>query len=748
MPHSPVSRQHAHTLACPACNQDFEARIWLVIDPAEQPELVDAIHDDTLQGCTCPACGAEMMADAPLLVVRPDHRTPLLFSPADNTDPKQDWEQAAALLDMVQSIPDGPWQEGWEELDIPSVPRPVLGLALEKGVEEAQKQVMEQSGELATDVGAALMDFIRAGSWQAAWDQLKTEPLLLEDEAFSLLTQLLEQARATGHEPTVRVLEDHLAVLRSCREEGVEATFAKLEAGSRNIPSWAEERLQEARHANRRFLETGDTEALQQATEAWDAILASDPFETAPAWFRAASLHEVGGVQLHRYRTGIDPAGLDRCLHCWRESLDHTPDGSPDRCARLSNLGTALIARFHRTEEDADLEEAIRLFRQSVAATEAPEDRASALTNLGIGLVEGYRKRGGAASLDAAIGSLTEAVDIMPENHPDRADTMSNLGSALADRYERTGDIEDLEHAVDWLRKTVGNTPADSPDRATHVSNLAHAVAREYEATGEVQHLNDAADLHREAVINTPKGTPERRARLDDLALAHATRFRHTGHSDDLPDAIQAHEEALKLTPEGSPERPGRLIGLALTLHLRYEHTGSPTHLDASIARFREAADLLPEPTPERLGTLTNLANMLRERFLTHGEAKDLEETIALQREVMQHTNPDAPDRPRQLNNLGVCFQERFDLTRDPNDLEQAITLLRQATRQSPQSPPFLDSLASALLARHRHKANPEDLDEAIDHYQKALHHTPEDTPERGEYEEGLAEARRFREGG
>ncbi|MFQ5401426.1 MAG: CpXC domain-containing protein, partial [Anaerolineae bacterium] len=45
------------TLTCPACGQPFDAAIWLTIDAAERPDLLDNIRDGSLHDLPCPHCG-------------------------------------------------------------------------------------------------------------------------------------------------------------------------------------------------------------------------------------------------------------------------------------------------------------------------------------------------------------------------------------------------------------------------------------------------------------------------------------------------------------------------------------------------------------------------------------------------------------------------------------------------------------------------------------------------------------------
>lgn len=61
-----------------------------------------------------------------------------------------------------------------------------------------------------------------------------------------------------------------------------------------------------------------------------------------------------------------------------------TDEGDPDRASWVNNLGLMLESRYERTGAVTDLEEAIGMARQAVAATPDDDpDRAASLSNLG-----------------------------------------------------------------------------------------------------------------------------------------------------------------------------------------------------------------------------------------------------------------------------------------------------------------------------------------------------------------------------
>ena len=93
MPHCVAQ---ATQLTCPQCQAQFSSDLWLIVDCAERPDLVDLLRAGDLHKLTCPNCGSSGAADAAVLVYMPaDYLTsnnaasalaPLLvFSPAQAT---------------------------------------------------------------------------------------------------------------------------------------------------------------------------------------------------------------------------------------------------------------------------------------------------------------------------------------------------------------------------------------------------------------------------------------------------------------------------------------------------------------------------------------------------------------------------------------------------------------------------------------------------------------------------------------
>jgi hypothetical protein len=100
-------------LTCAACGESYRADIWLVVDVAERPDLAAKIVDGTIQKGICPNCGETQIVDMGLLVFRPDGNPVLIFSPAQETTPEEDQDQARGLLNLLYQTMRDEWQDAW-----------------------------------------------------------------------------------------------------------------------------------------------------------------------------------------------------------------------------------------------------------------------------------------------------------------------------------------------------------------------------------------------------------------------------------------------------------------------------------------------------------------------------------------------------------------------------------------------------------------------------------------------------------
>lgn len=132
------------------------------------------------------------------------------------------------------------------------------------------------------------------------------------------------------------------------------------------------------------------------------------------------------------------------------------PDGAddPDQVLYLSDLGLALRTRFDRTDQSADLSEAIEAARKAAAAEPLDHPEAQApRSNLGLALLARFERTADHADLDEAFDLLCQVIAATPEGHPAGPKHLSNLAAVLQARFEHLGASQDLDDAVVWRFK-------------------------------------------------------------------------------------------------------------------------------------------------------------------------------------------------------------------------------------------------------------------------------------------------------
>lgn len=275
-----VSMVRPTELTCPACGRDFTMDVWLIVDAAARPDLVEQIREGSLYEMICPHCDHQGTLDAPLLLFRPDQVPPLLFSPARLTSEQQDREQAAHLLGVLKEALGEAWQEEWLAAGLPFVPLEALPAALSEDPEAALREVLERTGETVRDLAekrtpapqlaSCVREFLQSKTWIEAQNLVEENPVLLSDEADRLLGHIIESHGDS--EEDVAYVEEHRALLRNCRELGVEQAFdektgALPEEMRRLIGALSELPDEQRRAVEKVLTEVDDYEDVEAALE-------------------------------------------------------------------------------------------------------------------------------------------------------------------------------------------------------------------------------------------------------------------------------------------------------------------------------------------------------------------------------------------------------------------------------------------------------------------------------------------------
>ena len=471
-----VSYAQRADFTCPECGAPFAADVWLIVDVGERPDLLERIHAGTLHDVTCPN-GHTRTVDAPLLLYRPGEDPPLLFSPARATTAEQDQTQAGVLVGFLRERLGSAWRDEWLQRTA-AVPREALPTFLAEGPEAAMRQLAsEAQAELerlrtedpetyakleekvkqaseAAPLAQTLFAFVSADTWAESRRIVEAHPELLTDDADSLLEQLIESARAQNDANAVRIFEEHRALLRRCRDAGIEQAFAE-----RKKPQIAEEIPPEMRplaealaalpKEHRNALAEIDRNVHSPA-ELEAAVNARPALRAAPEQALAAALsspREGEGIPVPPGGEGIpippSPAGRGA-----------GGEGIPIPPAFRDDLRRAIEAeaRYLRTGDLQALDEAVAAWERIWAHPDfaaAPQDfRLAALNDGGGAFLRRHRARGRMEDLAKAMDAWEQAVKATPAGSPERAAILNNLGSGLRDRYAQTREPQALEAAL------------------------------------------------------------------------------------------------------------------------------------------------------------------------------------------------------------------------------------------------------------------------------------------------------------
>ncbi len=273
----------------------------------------------------------------------------------------------------------------------------------------------------------------------------------------------------------------------------------------------------------------------------------------------------------------------------------------PGGYVMLFELAVALRARFERSRDNADLDEAIETGRQALA--------------------------------------------VLPAGQPDRPAVLSHLAATLRTRFEYSGNRDDLDEAVATAREALAGTEQNARLRPGVLSNLAATLTARSEFTGDLSDLDEAIDAIREVLVTLPDGHVDRPAVLSNLAAALRSRAERTGDAD-LAEAVGAARAALAAIPAGHSLRAKAQSTLARALHLSGQHEQAAAELRSVLAARTES---LGGSHPDTLATRQLLAGVLRDQGRIGEAERELVKVLAVRRQTLGADHPDTLATRHQL---------------------------------------------------------------------------------------------------
>lgn len=344
---------------------------------------------------------------------------------------------------------------------------------------------------------------------------------------------------------------------------------------------------------------------------------------------------------LQRYRETGDPAFLYEVLR--RSPLGQAPHHGPPGYLHLQ-AAEELLERFDQTGEIGYLDMAIDMLRDA-AVLRSDDDRqvARLMCDVGGHLRVRFERGGDTADLEEAVEIGRQTVAATGPGHPDHSGMLSQLGTSLMTRgnYDQTRSVSDLDEAITCFRRAVAEAPSAGPFRAMYLSNLSSALQSRFAESGDLASLDEAIDANRRALTILPPGDPRLAAMRANFCHALLTRFGRRGEEADLDQAIEHARRAALSMGTANPHLGEIRMILGKALRSRFEWRHEPTDLDAAIAQFRLVGTALPANHPLHFTCLQELSSALLVRFGTTGDMADFTESAAACRR--QASIPDDP---------------------------------------------------------------------------------------------------------
>lgn len=212
---------------------------------------------------------------------------------------------------------------------------------------------------------------------------------------------------------------------------------------------------------------------------------------------------------------------LDRAIMLHEDAARATAPDAPFRTAMLVNWATALITRWQRSGDPADLRQAIDLHEKISEDRDTDEQVAVARAGM---LWERYAAEDDPGWLEEIVATLGLVIDTVPEEVPVWRTAAMNLANALLERRWRFTAEDSLGMLLERLTRV---TPPGTPDWAglRHVDGLRYW--QDYLTSGGLDRLAQALAAWREAVATMPPADAMRAVLLNSLAVGTLQQAAH-----------------------------------------------------------------------------------------------------------------------------------------------------------------------------------------------------------------------------
>jgi tetratricopeptide (TPR) repeat protein len=457
-----------------------------------------------------------------------------------------------------------------------------------------------------------------------------------------------------------------------------------------------------------RFRLTGRVADLDDAIVAHQRALMLPPPDLADqAGFRA----NYGAALIARYEAIGEVGDLDQAVLLLSEAVElasHAGTGHLDSSARsaqsvsLQTLAAALVSRFHRRRDRADLDNAIDAARKAITITD-PSDHGFTIVQslLANALLERFARYWAVADLDDALAAAAAGVASAPEAGRLRAVALSAQAVGQWNAFKLSGAARDLDRAIATGKESVDAALGDPIGAAICLSNLGGIFTSGFDRLGDASALDEAIEAHRRAVRSAPEGYVNRPAFLSSLGNTLRSRFQVNGAPDDIVEAIETLREAVTAAPVGWLDRVGYVANLAEALVAMGEREEDPAVLGEAAAMLREELGAIPTAHPQRHLCLASAGHAwLTVSDLTE-DAGALERAIDYWGQAAGAVSAGHPQRADYLTTLGAAWQRKFGRSLRARQMDRAAGAAAVEASKSAASISTASALTRALAARN-----------------------------------------------
>ncbi len=397
----------------------------------------------------------------------------------------------------------------------------------------------------------------------------------------------------------------------------------------------------------------------------------------------------------------------------WRRAVAGCPPGDGWRAVAQTELGAALLGRYHAAQAREDLFEAVVVLETAIRAmADTPPamglntaDGVRAVLTFADALLARAQAGGGPRDLEIAEQYLRFAEDVSTD-HELGALLMLKTCQVYQARHEFDGSVDTLYEATAYASRAE-HWISEEHRPVLHGVH-AEALLRAYRLTGVEEYIDEAMELLSSVTTTGPN--------QDQIVVLMAkcllARAEGTVHTTDV-------ERAVALLRQHTPQTNGPRFMMGHALLVLFERTGRGELLEQAGQSFLSALNAAPERHPDHRAALGNLSNVALKVHRLTGEISPLETAVGLRRRALALSVPTESDHALHLDGLGYSLRKLYDATRESAYLEEAITLFRSADDVLPLGDPQRVvtglSLAQALRATYLRTGEPARLAEAAE---------------------------------